>query len=109
CFRAYSCRSEYRAMTSDKDEGPIVRSDPIPMLRREDFSEEWIARFAPQAKLLGSPFLSREEREASLRPFIAEIAPGEDTWVFGYGSLMWNPAVQVAESRSGMIHGFHRS
>jgi len=74
-----------------------------PLLRREDFSEEWIAKFAAQAELLGSPLLSPEEREASLKPFITEIAPGQDAWVFGYGSLMWNPAVHVAETRPGTI------
>jgi cation transport protein ChaC len=29
-------------------------------------------------------------------------------WVFGYGSLMWNPAIHVAETRSGVVHGYHR-
>jgi cation transport protein ChaC len=80
-----------------------------PLLRREDFSEEWIAKFAARAELLGSPLLSPEEREASLKPFITEIASGQDVWVFGYGSLMWNPAVHVAETRSGTIYGYHRS
>jgi cation transport protein ChaC len=101
-------------MANDKDEvppigGPVVRSDPVPMLRREDFCEEWIASFAAQAARLGSPVLSPEQREASLRPFISEIARGDDAWVFGYGSLMWNPAIHVAESRPGSIYGYHRS
>jgi cation transport protein ChaC len=80
-----------------------------PLLRREDFSEEWIAKFAARAELLGSPLLSPEEREASLKPFITEIASGQDVWVFGYGSLMWNPAVHVTETRPGTIYGHHRS
>src|SRR5215471_4754000 len=101
-------------MARDNDEsvplaGRAAPSDSARMLRREDFCEEWIAAFAAHAKLFGSPFLSPEDRAASLRPFIAEIAAGEDVWVFGYGSLMWNPAIHVAESRAGTIYGYHRA
>lgn len=101
-------------MANDKDPGrpaggQVARRDPVPMLRREDFCEEWIAGFAAQAARLGSPVISPEQREASLKRFIIEIAPGDDAWVFGYGSLMWNPAIHVAESRPGSIHGYHRS
>jgi glutathione-specific gamma-glutamylcyclotransferase len=101
-------RSDTDKENSDSEE-PLVLGHSHPLLRREDFCEEWIARFAAQAKLLGSPLLSSEEREASLKPFIAGIAPGQDAWVFGYGSLMWNPAFHVAESRPGTIYGYHRS
>ena len=30
-------------------------------------------------------------------------------WVFGYGSLLWNPGFQVAETRRATLHGWHRS
>ncbi|AVO36882.1 gamma-glutamylcyclotransferase [Pukyongiella litopenaei] len=30
-------------------------------------------------------------------------------WVFGYGSLLWNPGFEVAESRVGTLHGWARS
>jgi len=34
---------------------------------------------------------------------------GEDTdWVFGYGSLMWNPAFHHVESRPARVRGWHR-
>jgi cation transport protein ChaC len=29
-------------------------------------------------------------------------------WVFGYGSLMWNPAFAFAERRVGVVRGYHR-
>lgn len=29
-------------------------------------------------------------------------------WVFGYGSLMWNPLVEFTERRSGIVKGWHR-
>jgi glutathione-specific gamma-glutamylcyclotransferase len=30
-------------------------------------------------------------------------------WVFGYGSLIWNPGFPVAEQRIATLHGWHRS
>jgi glutathione-specific gamma-glutamylcyclotransferase len=32
-----------------------------------------------------------------------------DTWVFGYGSLMWNPGFAYAEARPATLRGFHRA
>ena len=32
-----------------------------------------------------------------------------DFWVFGYGSLMWNPGFEVLERRKGVLYGLHRS
>ncbi len=30
-------------------------------------------------------------------------------WVFGYGSLMWNPGFEFVESAQGRLHGYRRS
>ena len=30
-------------------------------------------------------------------------------WVFGYGSLLWNPGFEVAEQAIAKLHGWHRS
>lgn len=32
-----------------------------------------------------------------------------DIWVFGYGSLMWNPGFCHVERMQATLHGFHRS
>lgn len=32
----------------------------------------------------------------------------KDVWLFGYGSLLWNPCVPVAEWAVARIHGHHR-
>ncbi len=50
-----------------------------------------------------------EERRESRRRIVAALAPGEDAWVFGYGSLMWNPAMRFAERRAARLHGWHRA
>jgi cation transport protein ChaC len=33
----------------------------------------------------------------------------DEFWVFGYGSLMWNPGFAYEEHAIGRIHGYHRS
>ncbi len=33
----------------------------------------------------------------------------EALWVFGYGSLLWDPGFEVAERRLARLHGWHRS
>jgi len=32
-----------------------------------------------------------------------------ENWVFGYGSLMWNPGFRFTERKRAVIHGYHRS
>lgn len=54
------------------------------------------------------PVRSDEEIEASLDAALAGHPAGEDVWVFGYGSLMWNPAFLHEEHRLGTIRGWHR-
>jgi len=35
--------------------------------------------------------------------------PGEDFWIFAYGSLMWNPGFDFLESHPALVRGYHRS
>jgi cation transport protein ChaC len=55
---------------------------------------------------------SAEERAASLAATLSSAPAGtleRDVWVFGYGSLLWNPAFDYVEKRRGRIYGFHRA
>jgi cation transport protein ChaC len=36
------------------------------------------------------------------------LPPGEDFWVFGYGSLMWHPGFPHLEVRPALLRGYHR-
>lgn len=43
-------------------------------------------------------------REAAMR----DCPDRSAVWVFGYGSLIWNPAMDYAESSRALLHGWHR-
>ncbi|HZD24757.1 MAG TPA: gamma-glutamylcyclotransferase [Alphaproteobacteria bacterium] len=78
-------------------------------LTREDFTEERIAALERELSASGAMiFLDPDVREASRREILARQPEGEDLWVFGYGSLMWNPAVHCAETAPALLHGWHR-
>ena len=75
-----------------------------------DITEERFARIAAEAARVGGfTALDFETREASRRAVLAQTQPGDDVWVFAYGSLMWNPAFHCRERRAGCIYGYHRS
>ncbi len=79
-------------------------------LRREDILEGRVEDAAAEAERLG--LLRRttpEERQRSKRGILSLLPPGEDVWLFGYGSLMWNPLIRYAERRPGHVFGYHRS
>ncbi len=37
------------------------------------------------------------------------MAETSDYWVFGYGSLMWNPGFPFLEVQTAVLHGYHRA
>lgn len=56
----------------------------------------------------GTVMRSDAELDASLDASLAGWNGGEDVWVFGYGSLMWNPAFHHAEAVKARVHGWSR-
>jgi len=52
--------------------------------------------------------LSEEQLSASLAATLAKKPKGAGWWVFGYGSLLWNPVFPVAEMRVATLRGLHR-
>lgn len=48
------------------------------------------------------------EMAALLDEIMAGYVPGEAFWVFGYGSLIWNPAFEFVERRTAVLRGWHR-
>ncbi len=80
------------------------------MLKREDLTSEIIDQIVADAHKAGYHFfLSAEEREASFKMAMARYQPGEEVWVFAYGSLMWNPLIEFAEQQPCRVDGWRRS
>jgi cation transport protein ChaC len=53
--------------------------------------------------------LTDAEREASLHDILAtRPETGDGAWVFAYGSLIWNPLIEIAERRRVRALGWHR-
>jgi len=55
---------------------------------------------------------SNEALRSSLQTCLAARPAGIDldhgVWVFAYGSLLWNPCIEVADRRAARLYGFHR-
>ena len=62
-----------------------------------------MARDAPAVRIL-----STEERRESLLRTLAS-RPHGDVWLFGYGSLIWNPTIHFVERRVARVLGWHRA
>jgi len=51
---------------------------------------------------------AQSDLEASMQTML-EARPDDDVWLFGYGSLIWNPAIRIAERKVARIDGWQRS
>lgn len=82
-------------------------STPAPVLTRQllenDRIDTLVAIDSP-----GLQTLTEADRLASLHAMLATRPPG-DIWVFGYGSLIWNAAIEAVERRVARVDGWHRS
>jgi cation transport protein ChaC len=55
-----------------------------------------------------SRLLSDDELRASMDKTLAHWDRASDLWLFGYGSLIWNPGLPAAEAVRSRVHGYHR-
>lgn len=65
----------------------------------------------PPAPPPASTFLrwTEQERQDSLATALKDWHPGQDLWIFGYGSLIWRPEFEFVEQRAASLEGYHRS
>jgi cation transport protein ChaC len=55
-----------------------------------------------------SRLLTEDELRASLAATLANWDGASDLWLFGYGSLIWNPGLPTVEAMRSRVHGYHR-
>ena len=55
-----------------------------------------------------SRLLTDEELAASREKALAHWDRKSDLWLFGYGSLIWNPGLPAVETVRSKVHGYHR-
>ncbi|HTQ78243.1 MAG TPA: gamma-glutamylcyclotransferase [Burkholderiales bacterium] len=77
-------------------------------ITRESLLDGSLHEVARQMLGPGVKFMTGEERRAHIREILAASPEPGRVWVFGYGSLMWNPAMHFAERRPALIRGYHR-
>jgi cation transport protein ChaC len=51
---------------------------------------------------------SDAELDASLEETLDQAPDPRDVWVFGYGSLLWNPVIHVTWRQPGYVFGYRR-
>ena len=84
--------------------------EPVPrvVLTRDSLADgshfEAVRRNLPPGMLL----LDAPALEASLTRALQGHDPAADVMLFGYGSLMWNPAFHYIEAKSVLVRGWHR-
>lgn len=77
-------------------------------LSRKDLENDGLrAHFA--GSYPATQVLTPEQLECSIDGMLATHPPGKDLWLFGYGSLIWNPCLDFAERKVVRVHGHHRS
>ena len=52
---------------------------------------------------------TREDHLATIRSLFAGETAGGEVWFFAYGSLIWKPACDFVEIRTGLVRGWHRA
>lgn len=91
---------------------PHLRQRVTPPERSElRVTPEVLARWDERAQALGRPpdwRWSERDIEASRRAVLGALDGTRELWVFGYGSLMWDPAMHFDEVRRADLQGWQR-
>ena len=81
----------------------------MPDLDRQFIQDGGVDRLIEGSPEFAGKLVPLEERERMRRRVLTEVGTGKDIWIFGYGSLIWNPILRYAEERRACVYGFHRA
>ena len=76
-------------------------------LTREALQNGDIDRLLQRDKMQ-SPTMTDAQRAELVQSTINDLGENAELWVFGYGSLIWNPAMEVADQRRCSLSGYQR-
>ena len=93
---------------------PLVSDNSLPpilmTLSREHLQNDYFKKLAEAQTDDGQPRpLTAEELAASMNATLANAPAPDHTWVFGYGSLVWNPLFEHDRNELTVLHGYRRS
>ncbi len=78
-------------------------------VKREDILDGRMEALLVEAEKRGIfKRMTPEDREISKQQTLSLLPSGEDVWLFGYGSLMWNPTIHYVERCAAKLYGYHR-
>ena len=52
---------------------------------------------------------SPEDHARTIAHLLGPAGDHDEVWIFAYGSLIWKPACDFIEMRTGRVHGWHRA
>lgn len=70
-----------------------------------------LAVWDQRARDMGRPAewrISEQQRQASRRATLGDAKTPQDLWIYGYGSLMWDPGFHFVEVRRADLDGYQR-
>jgi glutathione-specific gamma-glutamylcyclotransferase len=76
-------------------------------LTREQIRDGHVRRMIAELGI-AMRLLSDEELAASRAAILAGADLSDGVWLFGYGSLIWNPAFHFTDCLTGTVYGYHR-
>ena len=71
-----------------------------------------VFRDVPAEDIIPGPGMVKmtgEDYAAAVTRLLASGPQTRDTWFFAYGSLIWKPACEFVEIRTGIVRGWHRA
>jgi glutathione-specific gamma-glutamylcyclotransferase len=80
---------------------------PLAGITRQDIERD-VSREALKNSPHASHLITDEDMRASLDAMLVNWNGTDDVYVFGYGSLIWNPCMEHSGRIAGTVRGYHR-